>query len=54
MDDVNEEDGFYSKFRMRRRCRKDNVSDEEYDCKENGDRLGGDMSYESKKMISIR
>ena len=39
---------------MRRRCRNDKVSDEEYGCEENGDRLGGDMSYELKKMISVR
>ena len=37
----------------RRKCRNDNISDEEYNCEENGDRLGGDMIYEMKKMKSI-
>ena len=53
MDEVNEEDGFYSKSITRRRCRNDNISDEEYDCEENGDRLRGDMNYEMKQMKNM-
>ena len=39
---------------MRKRCRSDKFSDEEYDCEKNGDRLGDDISYEMKKMMSKR
>ena len=38
---------------MRRRCRNDNISDEEYECEENRDRLEGDMDHERKRMKSV-